>query len=84
MYWDELKYDEVDAVFGFDVLKVFVGQTRLLYIDRVEVDYVERLNDAGIKFTHGHGPLYHLHTFDNSIAGTQDDNLAFIAQRCIA
>jgi iron-sulfur cluster assembly accessory protein len=34
----------------FDGLKVFVDKTSLLYMDGVEVDYGELVNDAGFKF----------------------------------
>ena len=44
-------HSEADAVFDFDGLKVFVDKTSLLYMDGVDVDYVELLNDAGFKFT---------------------------------
>lgn len=51
MRFDTNHSDQADAVFEFDGLKVFVDQTSLLYMDGVEVDYVERMNDAGFKFT---------------------------------
>ena len=51
MRFDMAHSDQADAVFDFDGLKVFVDKSSLLYMDGVEVDYVERLNDAGFKFT---------------------------------
>jgi iron-sulfur cluster assembly accessory protein len=42
--------DQADTVFELDGLKVFVDKTSLLYMDGVEFDYVELLNDAGFKF----------------------------------
>jgi len=42
--------DQADVMFEFDGLKVFVDKASLLYMDGVEVDYVELLNDAGFKF----------------------------------
>jgi iron-sulfur cluster assembly protein len=41
---------QTDAIFEFDGLKVFIDKMSLLYLDGVEVDYVELLNDAGFKF----------------------------------
>ena len=51
MRFDTNHSDQADVVFEFDGLKVFVDKSSLLYMDGVEVDYVERLNDAGFKFT---------------------------------
>jgi iron-sulfur cluster assembly protein len=51
MRFDANHNDQADAVFDFDGLKVFVDKASLLYMDGVEVDYIELLNDAGFKFT---------------------------------
>jgi iron-sulfur cluster assembly accessory protein len=51
MRFDANYNDQADAIFEFDGLKVFVDKTSLLYMDGVEVDYVERLHDAGFKFS---------------------------------
>jgi iron-sulfur cluster assembly accessory protein len=40
----------IDQVFEFDGLKVFVDQMSQMYLDGVEVDYVETLEGAGFKF----------------------------------
>ena len=51
MRFDSAYSEQADTVFEFDGLKVFVDKTSLLYIDGVQVDYIELLNDAGFKFT---------------------------------
>src|SRR5215831_5517279 len=51
MGFDKNFSDQTDAIFEFDGLKVFVDKTSLLYMDGAEVDYIERLNDAGFHFT---------------------------------
>ena len=40
----------MDKVYDFNGLKVFVDQASLLYLDGVEIDYVEALEGAGFKF----------------------------------
>jgi iron-sulfur cluster assembly protein len=40
----------LDKTYNYDGLKVFVDQASLLYLDGVEVDYVETLEGAGFKF----------------------------------
>ena len=39
-----------DLVFEFDGLKVFVDQMSHMYLEGVEIDYVETLEGAGFKF----------------------------------
>ena len=51
MRFDANYNDRADAICEFDGLKVFVDKTSLLYMDRVDIDYVERLHDAGFKFS---------------------------------
>lgn len=40
----------LDKVYSYEGLKVFVDQASLLYLDGVEVDYVETLEGSGFKF----------------------------------
>ena len=40
----------VDKVYDFSGLKVFVDHASLLYLDGVEIDYIETLEGAGFKF----------------------------------
>src|ERR1700761_7408041 len=40
----------LDKTYNFDDLKVFVDQASLLYLEGVEVDYVETLEGSGFKF----------------------------------
>lgn len=40
----------LDKTYDFDILKVFVDQASLLYLDGAEVDYVETLEGSGFKF----------------------------------
>jgi iron-sulfur cluster assembly accessory protein len=40
----------LDKTYSFDGLKVFVDQASLLYLEGVEVDYVETLEGSGFKF----------------------------------
>jgi iron-sulfur cluster assembly protein len=40
----------LDKTYKFGELKVFVDQASLLYLDGVEVDYVETLEGSGFKF----------------------------------
>lgn len=40
----------LDKVYNYEGLKVFVDQASLLYLDGVEVDYVETLEGSGFKF----------------------------------
>ncbi len=40
----------LDKTYKFDDLKVFVDQASMLYLDGVEVDYVESMEGAGFKF----------------------------------
>ena len=40
----------LDKTYKYDGLKVFVDQASLLYLDGVEVDYVETLEGSGFKF----------------------------------
>jgi iron-sulfur cluster assembly accessory protein len=51
MRFDASYNDQADALFEFDGLKVFVDKASLLYMDGVEVDYVDGLHDPGFKFT---------------------------------
>jgi len=51
MRFDKTFNDQSDAVFEFDGLKVFVDRSSLLYLEGVEVDYVEGLHDSGFKFS---------------------------------
>lgn len=46
----ENQTNETDNVFEFDGLKVLVDQMSSMYLDGVEVDYVETLEGAGFKF----------------------------------
>ena len=41
---------DLDQVYEFDGLKVFVDQMSEMYLTGVEVDYVETLEGAGFKF----------------------------------
>lgn len=40
----------LDKTYSFDGLKVFIDQASLLYLDGVNVDYIETLEGAGFKF----------------------------------
>ena len=40
----------LDKTYKFDDLKVFVDQASMLYLDGVEVDYLETLEGSGFKF----------------------------------
>ncbi len=40
----------LDKTYSYDGLKVFVDQASLLYLEGVEVDYVETMEGAGFKF----------------------------------
>jgi iron-sulfur cluster assembly accessory protein len=46
----ETQTKETDDVFEFDGLKVLVDQMSSMYLDGVEIDYVETLEGAGFKF----------------------------------
>jgi iron-sulfur cluster assembly accessory protein len=46
----ENQTNDTDNVFEFDGLKVLVDQMSSMYLDGVEVDYVETLEGAGFKF----------------------------------
>jgi len=41
----------VDQTFDFGGLQVFVDQMSLMYLDGVEIDYIETLEGAGFKFS---------------------------------
>ncbi len=40
----------LDKTYRFEDLKVFIDQASLLYLDGVEVDYVESMDGSGFKF----------------------------------
>lgn len=40
----------LDKTYNYDGLKVFIDQASLLYLDGVEVDYVETMEGSGFKF----------------------------------
>jgi iron-sulfur cluster assembly accessory protein len=40
----------LDKTYTFDGLKVFIDQASLLYLDGVQVDYVETMEGSGFKF----------------------------------
>jgi iron-sulfur cluster assembly accessory protein len=40
----------LDKTYSFDGLKVFIDQASLLYLDGVQVDYVETMEGSGFKF----------------------------------
>ncbi len=40
----------MDKTYSYDGLKVFVDQASLLYLDGVEVDYVDSIEGSGFKF----------------------------------
>jgi iron-sulfur cluster assembly protein len=46
----ENQQNMLDKTYKYDDLKVFIDQASLLYLDGVEVDYVESLEGAGFKF----------------------------------
>jgi iron-sulfur cluster assembly protein len=46
----ENQVNETDNVYEFDGLKVLVDQMSEMYLDGVQVDYVETLEGAGFKF----------------------------------
>ena len=46
----ESQPNSTDLVFEFDGLKVIVDQMSHMYLDGVEIDYVETLEGAGFKF----------------------------------
>ena len=41
---------EADQIFEFDGLKVAVDQMSSMYLDGIEIDYIETLEGAGFKF----------------------------------
>lgn len=51
---DKLKEGLEDDVLEFDGLKVFVDQMSAMYLDGVEMDYVETLEGSGFKFNNPH------------------------------
>ena len=46
----ENQTNETDDVYDFDGLKVLVDQMSSMYLDGVEIDYIETLEGAGFKF----------------------------------
>jgi iron-sulfur cluster assembly protein len=40
----------LDKMYNFEGLKVFIDQASLLYLDGVQVDYVESMEGSGFKF----------------------------------
>ena len=46
----EHQTNETDNVFEFDGLKVLVDQMSAMYLEGIEVDYIETLEGAGFKF----------------------------------
>ena len=40
----------LDKIYSFNGLKVFIDQASMLYLDGVQVDYIETLEGAGFKF----------------------------------
>jgi len=46
----ETQSNETDHVLEFDGLKVLVDQMSSMYLDGVEIDYIETLEGAGFKF----------------------------------
>jgi iron-sulfur cluster assembly accessory protein len=46
----ETQTNETDHVLEFDGLKVLVDQMSSMYLDGVEIDYIETLEGAGFKF----------------------------------
>src|SRR6202795_208650 len=46
----ENQQNMLDKTYKYEGLNVFIDQASLLYLDGVEVDYVERLEGAGFKF----------------------------------
>src|SRR5260370_1948954 len=46
----ENQVNETDNVYEFDGLKVLVDQMREMYLEGVQVDYIETLECAGFKF----------------------------------
>jgi iron-sulfur cluster assembly accessory protein len=46
----ENQINETDNVYEFDGLKVLVDQMSEMYLDGVQVDYIETLEGAGFKF----------------------------------
>src|SRR5436190_3272209 len=46
----ENQQNMLDKTYKYDGLNVFIDQASLLYLDGVEVDYVESLEGAGFKF----------------------------------
>jgi iron-sulfur cluster assembly protein len=46
----ENQTNETDDVYEFDGLKVLVDQMSSMYLDGVEIDYIETLEGAGFKF----------------------------------
>src|SRR5436853_561577 len=40
----------LDKTYNFDGLKVFIDQASMLYLDGVQVDYVESMEGSGFKF----------------------------------
>ena len=46
----ENQQNMLDKTYKYDGLNVFIDQASLLYLDGVEVDYVESMEGAGFKF----------------------------------
>jgi iron-sulfur cluster assembly accessory protein len=46
----ENQTNETDEVFEFDGLKVAIDQMSSMYLDGVEIDYIETIEGAGFKF----------------------------------
>lgn len=46
----ESQSNGTDMSFDFDGLKVFVDQMSMMYLDGVEIDYVETIEGSGFKF----------------------------------
>jgi iron-sulfur cluster assembly accessory protein len=46
----ENQTNETDNVFEFDGLKVLVDQMSSMYLEGIEIDYIETLEGAGFKF----------------------------------
>jgi iron-sulfur cluster assembly accessory protein len=40
----------LDKMYNFEGLKVFIDQASLLYLDGVQVDYIESMEGSGFKF----------------------------------
>ncbi len=50
MKFDMKRPDKGDTVYEFDGLKVFVDQISAIYIEGVEIDYVEQMDGSGFRF----------------------------------